>query len=45
VKESADLMAPRGFIALPVVDVDGDLIGRETEADLVWHRSPRGPRY
>jgi hypothetical protein len=38
-------MAPRGFTALPVVDTDGDLIGRETEADLVWHRSPRGPRY
>ena len=45
VKESADLMAERGFIALPVVDADGDLIGRETEADLVWHRSPRDPRY
>ena len=38
-------MAARGFTALPVVDADGDLIGRKTEADLAWHRSPRDPRY
>jgi CBS-domain-containing membrane protein len=41
VKESADLMAERGFIALPVVDADGELIGMVTQADLVWHRPPR----
>jgi CBS domain-containing protein len=36
-------MAERGFIALPVVDADGELIGMVTEADLMWHRPPAIP--
>ena len=45
VKDAADLMAARGFTALPVLDADGDLIGLVTEADVVRGRFPRDPRY
>ena len=45
VKDAADLMAARGFTALPVLDADGDLIGVVTEADVVRGRFPRDPRY
>ena len=45
VKDAADLMAARGFTALPVLDADGDLIGVVTEADVVRGRFPHDPRY
>ena len=45
VKAAADLMATRGFTALPVLDAVGDLIGVVTEADVVRGRFPHDPRY
>ena len=45
VKDAAELMAARGFTALPVLDADGDLIGLVTEADVVRGRFPHDPRY
>jgi len=45
VKDAADLMAARGFTALPVLDAAGDLIGVVTEADVVRGRFPHDPRY
>lgn len=45
VKYAANLLASRGFTALPVVDDDERLIGIVTEADLVRDRFPRDPRY
>lgn len=45
VKEAANLLASRGFTALPVVDGDERLIGIVTEVDLVRDRFPRDARY
>ena len=45
VKYAANLLASRGFTALPVVDDDERLIGIVTEADLVRDRFPRDARY
>lgn len=45
VKEAADLLASRGFTAMPVLDDDDELIGIVTEADLVHDRFPRDARY
>jgi CBS domain-containing protein len=45
VKDAANLLASRGFTALPVVDDDDGLIGIVTEADLVRDRFPRDARY
>jgi CBS domain-containing protein len=44
VKEAADLLASKGFTALPVLD-DDRLIGVVTEADLVRDQFPRDARY
>ena len=41
---AADLLAQRGFTALPVVDDDGRLIGIVTEADLIRDRVAPDPR-
>lgn len=40
VGKAAELLAYRGFSALPVVDDKGDLIGIVTEADLIRNRFP-----
>lgn len=45
VKYAANLLASRGFTALPVVDEDERLVGIVTEADLVRGRFPRDARY
>jgi len=45
VKDAANLLASRGYTALPVVDDDARLIGIVTEADLVRDRFPRDARY
>src|SRR5215469_3280368 len=45
VKYAANLLASRGYTALPVVDGDDRLIGIVTEADLVRDRFPRDARY
>lgn len=45
VKDTARLLASRGFTALPVVVDDDRLIGIVTEADLVRDRFPRDTRY
>lgn len=45
VKDAANLLASRGYTALPVVDDDDRLIGIVTEADLVRGRFPRDARY
>lgn len=45
VKYAANLLATRGFTALPVVDDDDRLIGIVTEADLLRDRFPRDARY
>lgn len=45
VKAAADLLASRGFTALPVLDDDERLIGVVTEADLVHDQFPRDARY
>lgn len=45
VKDAANLLAARGFTALPVVNDDDDLIGIVTEADLIRDRFPCDPRY
>lgn len=44
-KHAANLLALRGFTALPVVDDDERLVGIVTEADLVRGRFPRDARY
>jgi CBS domain-containing protein len=43
-KYAAELMAERGFAALPVVDEDGLLVGIVAEADVLRDRMPRDPR-
>ncbi|HEX5116894.1 MAG TPA: CBS domain-containing protein [Pseudonocardiaceae bacterium] len=45
VKYAANLLASRGFTALPVVDGDDRLIGIVTEADLIRDRFPKDARY
>ncbi len=44
VKYAAEVMAGRGFAALPVVDDDEHLIGIVAEADLLRERVPADPR-
>ncbi len=39
-KHAAELLAEKGFTALPVVDDDGRLVGIVTEADLIRDRFP-----
>lgn len=43
-KDAAELMAARGFAALPVVDDDDQLLGIVAEADVLRGRLPRDPR-
>ncbi|MCZ2839224.1 CBS domain-containing protein [Modestobacter sp. VKM Ac-2985] len=43
-KYAAEVMADRGFAALPVVDGDGVLIGIVAEADVLRDRLPADPR-
>ncbi|MGY6651549.1 CBS domain-containing protein [Amycolatopsis sp. TRM77291] len=43
-KHAAELLAERGFTALPVVDEDDRLIGIVTEADLIRNRFPHDVR-
>jgi CBS domain-containing protein len=43
-KYAGDVMAHRGFAALPVVDVDNRLIGIVSEADVLRGRIPADPR-
>lgn len=43
-KYAGEVMAERGFAALPVVDDDGRLIGIVAEADVLRDRLPRDPR-
>jgi CBS domain-containing protein len=43
-KYAAELMAERGFAALPVVDEDGRLVGIVAEADVLRDRMPADPR-
>jgi CBS domain-containing protein len=43
-KYAAEVMAQRGFAALPVVDDDGRLIGIVAEADVLRDRLPQDPR-
>jgi CBS domain-containing protein len=45
VKDAAEVLASRGFTALPVVGADGGLAGVVTEADVVRDRFPHDPRY
>lgn len=45
VKQAADLLSRKGYTAMPVVDVDQQVIGMVTEADLVRDRFPHDPRY
>jgi CBS domain-containing protein len=40
VGKAAELLAYRGFSAMPVVDENGDLIGIVSEADLIRNRFP-----
>ena len=44
VKEAAEVMAERGFAALPVVDEDNGLVGIVAEADVLRDRLPADPR-
>ncbi|MGY1753385.1 CBS domain-containing protein [Blastococcus sp. SYSU D01042] len=43
-KYAGELLAERGFAALPVVDDDGRLVGIVAEADVLRDRLPRDPR-
>src|SRR3954454_11380618 len=43
-KYAAEVMADRGFAALPVVDDDGRLAGIVAEADVLRDRLPADPR-
>ena len=43
-KYAAEVMADRGFAALPVVDDDNQLIGIVAEADVLRDRMPADPR-
>jgi CBS domain-containing protein len=44
VKQAAEVMAHRGFAALPVVDEDNGLVGIVAEADVLRDRLPPDPR-
>jgi len=44
VKEVGELLANWGFAAVPVVDVDGLLVGLVAEADILRDRVPHDPR-
>jgi CBS domain-containing protein len=44
VKQAAEVMAQRGFAALPVVDEDNGLVGIVAEADVLRDRLPPDPR-
>jgi CBS domain-containing protein len=44
VKRAAEVMAERGFAALPVVDRDGNLVGIVAEGDVLRDRLPPDPR-
>ncbi|HEY4603626.1 MAG TPA: CBS domain-containing protein, partial [Blastococcus sp.] len=41
---AAEVMAGRGFAALPVIDADSQLVGIVAEADLLRDRLPADPR-
>jgi CBS domain-containing protein len=43
-KYAAEVMADRGFAAVPVVDEEGLLVGIVAEADVLRDRLPRDPR-
>ncbi|MGY1808316.1 HPP family protein [Blastococcus sp. SYSU D00669] len=43
-KYAAEVMAERGFAALPVVDEDDLLVGIVAEADVLRDRMPPDPR-
>jgi CBS domain-containing protein len=43
-KYAAEIMAERGFAAIPVVDEDGRLVGIVAEADVLRDRLPSDPR-
>lgn len=43
-KDAAELLAERGFAALPVVDDEGHVLGIVAEADVLRGRLPRDPR-
>lgn len=43
-KDAAELLAERGFAALPVVDAEGRVLGIVAEADVLRGRLPRDPR-
>jgi CBS domain-containing protein len=44
VKRAAELMAGKGFTALPVVDAAGTLVGMVSESDVLRNRLPPDPR-
>jgi len=44
VRDAAALLARHGFTALPVVNVDGDVVGIVTEADVMRERIQPDPR-
>jgi CBS domain-containing protein len=43
VESAAELMTTKSVTALPVVGVDGALVGMVGESDLLWHRVPSDP--
>lgn len=45
IRQAAEILADRGFTALPVVDEYDVLVGMVTEVDLITSRFARDPRY
>lgn len=45
IRRAAEILADRGFTALPVVDENDVLVGMVSEVDLITSRFPRDPRY
>lgn len=43
VESAAKLLTAQAVTALPVVDLDGLLLGMVSESDLLWHRVPAEP--